>query len=190
MTIASVRILCQIDFPSVTSRFWDGSGPFLDDDGNLWRQANLADGALDTIEQAINGEAASISLRLSNMDRLSSDLAWQDYQNGEIIGAKVRFMTQDFDRYGSALSPMDVRMTGSIDDLDFDDVADSEQVTTAVTVYVVNRFSLRTLANGGVYSDIDQKARSKVLNPTAPPDRFCERIPLMIDKTIKWPRFN
>lgn len=188
--IAAVRILCRVDFPSVTWRAWDGSGPFLDDEGNLWRQANLAEGALDTIEQAINGEAFTLSLRLSGLDRLSADLAWQDYQNGEIIGSKVRFMTQDIDRYGQPVAPMDVRMTGRIDDLDFEDVAESEQVTTAVTVHIVNRFTLRSLSNGGVYSDIDQKARSKVLNPSGTPDRFCERIPSMIDKTIKWPRFN
>jgi len=188
--IAAVRILGQIDFPSVTARFWEGAGPYLDEDGNLWRQASFVDGALDTIEQAINGEAFSFPLRVSGLDRLSADLAWQDYQNGEIIGSRIRFLTQDFDQWWQPLAAPDVRMTGRIDDLDFEDVADSGQITTSVTVQIVNRFTIRTLSNGGVYSDIDQKARSALLNPTAPPDRKLERMPLMIDQTIKWPRFN
>lgn len=190
MTIAAVRILAQIDFPSVTARFWEGSGPYLDQDRNLWRQASFVDGSLDLIEQAINGEAFSFPLRVSGLDRLSADLAWQDYQEGQIIGSRVRFMTQDFDRWWQPLDAPEVRCTATIDDLDFDDVAESTQVTTTITVYLTNRFTIRTLSSGEVYSDINQKARAKRLNPAAPADRKLERMPLMIDQTIKWPRFN
>lgn len=188
--IEEVRILCRMEFPSTTVRFWDGSGPFLDEDGFLWRQANLVEGGLDAIEMAINGEAFTLTLGISGLDRLSVDLAWEDYQNGDIIGAKVQIMTLDCDRWGQAIGAPDVRFTGRIDDLTFETVTDSSQVTSSIRVDVVNRFTLRTLTNGAVYSDIDQKARSAVLNPSAPPDRYCERIPLMIDKTIKWPNWS
>ncbi|MBD9640735.1 hypothetical protein IB277_31040 [Ensifer sp. ENS07] len=184
-----VRILCVMTFPSATIRFWDGSGPFLDAEGLLWRQANLVEGGLDAIEMAINGEAFTLTLGISGLDRLTTDLAWEDYQNGEIIGAKVQILTQDCDRWGQAIGAPDVRFTGLIDDITFEKVADSSQVTSSIRVDIVNRFTLRTLTNGGVYSDIDQKARSAILNPTAPPDRFCERIPLLIDKTVGWPNW-
>lgn len=188
--IVAVRILCIMHFPRATARFWDGSGPFLDDDGNLWRQANLIDAGLDAIEQAINGEAFTLTLGISGLDRLTADLAWEDYQNGEVIGAKVQIMTVDLDRWDQPLGAPKVRFTGKIDDIVFETAGASEQVTTTIQVAVVNRFTLRTLANGGVLSDIDQKSRSAVLNPTALPDRICERIPMLIDKTIVWPRWK
>lgn len=188
--IVAVRILCIMYFPSATARFWDGSGPFLDDDGNIWRQANLIDGGLDAIEQAINGEAFTLTLGIAGLDRLTADLAWEDYQNGEILGAKVQIMTVDLDRWDQPLGAPKVRFTGKIDDIVFETAGASEQVTTSIQVAVINRFTLRTLANGGVLSDIDQKARSAVLNPSAPPDRICERIPMLIDKTVVWPRWK
>lgn len=187
--IASVRILCAIYFPSATARFWDGSGPYVDDDGNLWRQGNLVEGGLDAIEMAINGEAFTLVLGLSGLDKATSDMAWEDYQNGEIIGAKVQIMTQDYDGDGLATGGPKVRFTGKIDDIDFDDAASDDMVMSTVKVSVVNRFTLRNLVSGSVLSDINQKARAKVLNPTAPPDRSCERIGLMIDKTIRWPNW-
>jgi hypothetical protein len=188
--IAAVRILCIMYFPSATARFWDGSGPFLDDDGHLWRQGNLVGGGVDAIEQAINGEAFTLNLGISGLDRLTADLAWEDYQNDEIIGAKVQIMTVDLDKYDQPLGPPKVRFTGRIDDIMFDTAASSSQVTTTIQVSIINRFTLRTLTNGGVLSDIDQKARSAVLNPSAPLDRICERIPMLIDKTIVWPRWK
>lgn len=189
--IAEVRILCVMTFPSATARFWDGSGPFVDDAGQLWRQANFVEGGLDAIEQAINGEAFTLTLGIAGLDRLTADLAYEDYQNGEIIGAKVQILTLDCDRWGQSIGPAKVRFTGRIDDITFEKAADSSQVTSSIKVDVVNRFTLRTLANGGVLSDIDQKARSAVLNPLAAlVDRICERIPMLIDKTIVWPRWK
>src|SRR5690606_22572353 len=80
MTIASLKILCEITFPDETiARLWDGSAPYLDADGNLWRACALGEG-LDVIEAAINGEAATLSLGLSGVDQQFSDLAWEDEQ--------------------------------------------------------------------------------------------------------------
>lgn len=188
--IAFVRILCMLSFPSATARFQDGSGPYSDGDGNLWRAANFVEGGLDAIEQAINGEAYTLTLGIAGLDRLTADLAWEDYQNGEIIGAKVQIMTLDCDRWEQPLGPPDVRFTGRIADIAFEMVGDNSQTTSSIKVDIVNRFTLRTLTNGGVLSDVDQRARSAVLNPSAPPDRICERIPTMIDKTIVWPRWK
>jgi phage tail tube protein FII len=187
--ITDVRILCRIDFPSVTARFWDGSGPYIDDDGFLWRQGNLVEGGLDAIEMAINAEAFTLVLGLSGLDRATSDLAWSDYENGEIIGAKVQILTQDYDHEGEPAGGQKVRFTGRIDDIDFEDAVSGEQSLSTVKVSVTNRFTLRNLVSGAVLSDVDQKARAFKLNGNSTLDRLCERIVLMIDKTVRWPNW-
>jgi hypothetical protein len=65
-----------------------------------------------------------------------------------------------------------------------------EGVTASISVECTNRFTLRRLTSGAVLSDADQRARAAVLNPLGTADRFCERVPLMQDKTIVWPRWN
>jgi hypothetical protein len=59
-----------------------------------------------------------------------------------------------------------------------------------MTVEVTNRFTLRRLKSGAVLSDADQRARAAAVNPEEEPDRFCERVPLLQDKTITWPRWR
>ena len=56
MAIRSLRILCQLDFPSKTVRLWDGAGPYMDGSGNVWQGMVLNEG-LDVVESALNGEA-------------------------------------------------------------------------------------------------------------------------------------
>ncbi len=188
--IKSLRVLAQIDFPSKTVRLWDGSGGlFVDLDGNTWRPCVLTESALDQIELAINAEAFTLSLALSGIDQELSNVIWSDYQDGEVIGTRVRILIQDCDEFDQPVGSPDIKFTGTIDDIIFDDAATDDQILSTITIEITNRFTLRTLTNGAVLSDVDQKARSKVLNPTAPPDRFCERIPLQIDNTIRWPNW-
>lgn len=187
--IASVRILCAIYFPSATARFWDGSGPYIDDNGDLWRQGNLVEGGLDAIEMAINGEAFTLVLGLSGLDKPTADLAWEDYQSGEIVGAKVQILTQDYDADGVPIGSPKARFTGKIDDIDFDDGVSNDMVMSTVKVSVVNRFAIRNVVSGSVLSDVDQKARAHFLNGLSALDRICERIAIMIDKTIRWPNW-
>ncbi len=190
MTIKSLRVLAQLEFPSKTVRLWDGSGGvFVDGTGYTWRPCVLTESALDQIEMAINAEAFTLSLALSGIDQVTSDLIWSDYQNGEVIGVRVRVLIQDCDEFDQPIGPPDIKFTGTIDDIIFDDAASDDQILSMVTVEITNRFTLRTLTNGAVLSDVDQKARSAILNPGAPADRFCERIPLQIDNTIRWPNW-
>lgn len=188
--IKSLRVLAQLDFPSKVVRLWDGSGGiFVDLDGNTWRPCVLTESALDQIELAINAEAFTLSLTLSGIDQELSNVIWSDYQDGEVIGTRVRILIQDCDQYDQPVGSPDIKFTGTIDDIIFDDAATNDQILSTITVEITNRFTLRTLTNGAVLSDVDQKARSAVLNPSAPPDRFCERIPLQIDNTIRWPNW-
>lgn len=190
MAVASLRILCQVDLPSGTIRFWDGSGgPFVDDEGERWRACVLTDDALDQIEMAINAEAFTLALVLSGIDEQTSNEIWADYQAGTIKGSRLRILIQDCDEYDQPVGTPDVKFTGRIDNLVFSDVANANGIRSTITVEVTNRFTLRTLTNGAVLSDVDQKARAKILNPTAPLDRFAERVNTLRDKTIRWPNW-
>jgi len=192
MAIRSVRILCRLDFPSGTIRLWDGSGPHLDGNGDIWDGAGELIG-LDQLELALNGEAVTMSLGLSAPSPQLTDLAWQADAEGDVVGAGVQILIQPCDEVDQPVGDAQVRFTGTIDDIQFDEApaaGDEGGIVSTVTVSVVNRFTLRNLVNGSVLSDVDQKARSKLINPSGTPDRICERVPLLLDKTIVWPRFT
>lgn len=189
MATKSIRILVQIDWPTEdVSRLWDGAGPFVDDDGEKWKGCTLNDD-LDAIEQAINGEAYTLNLSLMGVGAADADAAWLSYTNDEIIGGIVRIMIQPCDQNDQPEGDREVMFTGRIDNIIFDDSVDGERARSMITVEVTNRFTLRRLTNGGVLSDADQRARSAAVNPSEDPDRFAERVPLLEDKTIVWPRY-
>lgn len=190
MSIASLRILVQFDWPTgAVSRLWDGAGVFVGADGEAWKGCTLTDG-LDDLEMAINGEASTLNLALSGVGSTAADMAWLSYENDEIIGATVRIMIQPCDQGDQPAGGMEVMFTGRIDNIVFDDAVDGERARTAITVEVTNRFTLRRLENGGVLSDTDQRARSAAVNPDAPPDRFADRVPGLEDKTTAWPKWR
>jgi hypothetical protein len=189
MAVKSLRILCRIDFPSETFRAWDGTGPFLDANGDIWVGAALNEG-LDQIESAMNGEAATLPLYLSGVDKDIADLSYEDFVAGEVIGSRVQLLIQDCDEWDQPVGDAEVKFTGTVDNMIFDDVVQGDQIISTIALEVRNRFDLRTLASGAVLSDVDQRARAKVLNPSAPDDRFAERIPGLADKSIVWPRFS
>lgn len=186
----SLRILFKLDFPSATVRFWDGSGPYLDADGVTWRQTILADGVIDQIEAAINAEAYTLTLTWSGIPTDMANIGWQETEDGDVIDAKVTIYVQECDDLDQPVGEPEVMFTGYIDDLDFADQAQGENSISAITVYIRNRFTLRTLTSGVTLSDVDQKARSAVLNPEGEPDRICDRIPELVDKSIVWPAWN
>lgn len=190
MAIKSIRVLVRLDFPNgATTRVWDGAGPYLDVDGELWQGVRLNDG-LDQIESAMNGEAATLFLSVSGVGAEGADLAFEDLQAGNVIGGSVQLLIQPLDQWDQPEGEAEVRFTGTIDNMPMDDVAQDEGIISTITLEVTNRFSLRALTSGAVLSDVDQKARSAILNPGAPADRLAERIPGLADKTIVWPRFS
>ncbi|MCV3209599.1 hypothetical protein OHD62_17295 [Mesorhizobium sp. YC-39] len=189
MSVQSIRILCQLDFPSKTVRLWDGAGPYLDAGGHIWQGMVLRD-SLDVIESALNGEAYTLALGLSGVPTDIADVAYQEAEDGDVIGARMLLMIQDCDELDQPIGSPDIRFTGIIDNIVFDDAVSGDNPTSTVTIECINRFSMRNLISGSVLSDVDQKARSARINPGANPDRFCERIPSLADKTVQWPRFN
>lgn len=189
MAISSIKILCQIDFPSKTIRFHDGSGPYVDGEGDIWRSCAIVDG-LDVVEAAINGEAYTLNIALSGVDPAGSDLAYQETDDGDVIGSRVRIMTQDLDEFDQPVGTPVVEFTGKLDNIVFDDAVNEDQIVSTIMIECTNRFTLRSLINGGVLSDTDQRARAAILNPSAPPDRFAERVPTLSDKSIRWPVFT
>lgn len=190
MSVASLRILVQFDWPTeAVSRLWDGSGPFVDSDGNVWRGCSLADG-IDDIEMAINGEAAALNVALMGVGAADADAVWLSYTNDQIVGAVVRILIQPCDANDQPVGAREVMFTGRIDNVIFDDAVSGDRPVSAISAEVVNRFTLRRLENGGVLSDTDQRARSAAVNPTADPDRFAERVPELEDKSVAWPKWR
>lgn len=190
MAVASIKVLVRIDFPNGTvTRLWDGAGPYMDADGEVWLGAYLNDG-LDQIESAMNGEATTLLLSLSGVDEYGALLAFEDLEAGNVIGGTVRLLIQPLDEWDQPVGAPEVKFTGRIDNMPMEEAAAEEAVMSTITLEVVNRFDLRTLTSGAVLSDVDQRARAKVLNPSAADDRFAERIPGLSDKTIRWPVFS
>lgn len=190
MAIASLRVLIQVDLPSGTLRWWDGSGgPFVDANGYIWRSCILTEDALDSIEMAINAEAFTLALVVSGIDETASNRIWEDYQAGTIKGSRCRILIQDCDELDQPVGDPAVKGTYRIDNLIFNDQATDTEVRSTITVEMVNRFTLRTLTSGAVLSDIDRKATSAVINSAAPPDRIAERVPLLANQTINWPNW-
>jgi len=188
--LASLRVLCQVDLPSGTLRFWDGSGgPFIDAEGEIYRACVLTEDALAQIEAAINAEAFTLSLVLSGVDGATSDAVWADYQDGNIVGSPFRIVLQKCDDFEQPVGPSIVKFTGTVSNLNFVDQAADTGVRSTIQVDIANRFTLRNVTSGAVLSDVDQRARAKILNPSAPDDRFCERIPGLKDRTIRWPNW-
>ena len=188
--MASLRILLDIELPDTTVRLWDGSGgSFIDDDGNVYRAAQMTDEALQNIEAAINGEAFTLSLSLINIDTSTGDAIWDYDETNTVTGSQVIIKIQALDDLEQPYGSPDVRFTGTIDNMKVSDQSTDESTQSVVTIDIVNAFTLRTLTHGAVLSDVDQKERARLLNPSASLDRFCERIPGLLSKEIKWPNW-
>lgn len=191
----ALRILCDCHLPDKTIRVWDGSGrTFVDGDGNLYRAAQFSEDALQQIEAAINGTAYTLALSLIALPQMAGDEIWDYDETTPVSGSLFVVKIQEVDEFSQPIGEPEVVFTGTIDNMAVDDqyVADEEEgdsVQCIVSLEVVNRFALRTLTNGAVLSDVDQRARAKELNPSAPDDRFCERIPGLLNKTIRWPNW-
>lgn len=192
--MASLKILVDITLPDTVVRLWDGSGgAFIDDDGNIYRAAQFTDDALQSIEAAINGEAFTLTLALINIDTSTGDQIWDYDETSSVVGSPVVIKLQELDDLEQIVGEPEVKFTGTIDNMKVSDQADNEESRSVVMVDIVNAFTLRVLTNGQVLSDVDQKERSKRLNPGAwlagQFDRFCERVSGLREKTIRWPNW-
>lgn len=188
----ALRILCLLSLPSGAIRVWDGSGgPFVDGDGNIWRAAQFTSEALQSIEAAINAEAYTLTVSLISVSQSVADSIWEYDATTDIRGSVFQILLQEVDSYSQPVGAASVSFTGEIDNLMVTDNAVDEDgggyIKSVVTIEVTNRFTLRNTTFGAVLSDVDQKARSKILNPTGNADRACERVTEYRDKKIRWP---
>jgi len=194
MTKRHIKILVRIDFPSQTVRFWSGSGPYMDANGDIWSGGGeLGSDAIKVLQFAFAGDLHTFPVWMSSLAPEVQDLAYQETQDGDVIGSKFQVLIQDCDEYGEPDGQPRVHFTGKVIDVQFNEIAgelDGEPaVEYQVGLVIANLNFLRRLQSGSVLSDADQKSRSEKLNPGANPDKFCERVPLMADKQINWPRF-
>lgn len=187
--MAELRILVDVVLPDGTIRLWNGSGgPFVDGDGNTYKPAQFTEDALQQIQSTINWEAFTLSLALISIPTATADQVWDYDEETPVNGAPVIIKLLEIGNDGQP-GEADVVFTGELDNLTVTDDADDDQQRSVIVVECRNSSSLRTITNGAVLSDVDQKARSALLNPTAPPDRFAERVPGLRDKTIRWPNW-
>ncbi|RAS16113.1 hypothetical protein [Ensifer adhaerens] len=191
MAIKSLRILCDVMLPGEDPiRVWDGSGgTFVDGDGNFYRPAQFTEDALQSIEAAINGEAFTLALSLISISQSVADSIWDYDETTSVQGSPFVVKLQILDEFEQPDGEPIVVFTGEIDNLDVADESTEDGIKSIVNLEVTNRFTLRTVTNGAVLSDVDQRARSSLLNPSAADDEFCKRVPLMRDATIKWPNW-
>lgn len=188
--MSSLRIMLEFVWPDASvDRLWDGAGPFVDGNGNVWRGDMIPEG-LDAIEQAINGEAYTLSIGLPGVQPEVADFAWLNFENDNVIGAVPRILIQECDDDDQPVGSPEVKFTGRAENIQFAEKVDGDRPLSTVALECSNRFTMRRLKHGAVLSDTDQRARSAVLNPAGNPDRIAERVPLMADKTVTWPRFN
>jgi hypothetical protein len=188
MAGSSVRILIRFDWPDgQVTRLWDGAGAFIDGDGEVWRGAGQITG-IDELERAVNGEAPGMTVTLSGVSAETAGHIWIYHQAGNLIDANLLVLLQGCDDNDQPEGTPRTVFTGFIANAVFDDQGGDDPVS-AVSAEIQNKFSLRRLPNWAVLSDTDQKAWSAVINPGAPPDRFCERTSLLETKTVVWPRF-
>jgi hypothetical protein len=184
----SVRILIRFDWPDDhVTRLWAGSGAFVDGDGAVWRGSGLIAG-IDELERAVNGEAPGLPLTLSGVSAETAGLIWDYNQSGNLIDAELTVLLQACDDSDQPQGAPRAVFSGFFANAVFDDQGGDEPVS-AVSAEIQNKFSLRRTPNWAVLSDTDQKAWSAVINPSATPDRSCERVVLMENKTAVWPRF-
>jgi hypothetical protein len=185
-----IRILCDVTLPDRVLRVWDGSGGvFIDDEGNVYKCAQFSEDALQQIEAAINGEAFTLSLSLIDLPSYAGDDVWEYDEANPVSGSPFVIKLQTVDEEQQPIGEPEVVFTGTIDNLSVADQASADGITSVVTVEVTNRFVLRNITNGAVLSDVDQRARAKILNPSAADDESCERVPILRDKTIRWPNW-
>lgn len=190
MSIKSLRILCDAILPDHTVRVWDGSGgSFIDEDGNVYRPAQFTEDALQSIQAAINGEAYTLTLSLISVSQSTADSIWEYDETTSIQGSTFVVKLQILDDMEQPDGDPIIVFTGEIDNLDVADEASDTGITSRVNLEITNRFTLRTLTNGSVLSDVDQRARAKLLNPSAPDDESCKRVSRMRDQTVKWPNW-
>ncbi|MBB4272796.1 hypothetical protein [Rhizobium mongolense] len=176
--------------PEETIRIWDGSGgTFVDGDGNFYRPAQFTEDALQSLEAAINGEAFTLALSLIDVSGSAADEIWNYDEESSIQGSPFIVKLQILDEEDQPDGDPIVVFTGEIDNLDVSDEAGADGIRSMVNIEITNLFTLRTVTNGAVLSDVDQRARSAVLNPSAADDEFCKRVPLLRDATIKWPNW-
>ncbi|MGH0001301.1 hypothetical protein ACQU0X_14585 [Pseudovibrio ascidiaceicola] len=193
MNARKVMILVKMDFPQGTSRFWFGSCPYIDANDDHWRAAGeLPESALSTLPYALAGETSTIEIGFSGVSQDIADLAYEETQEDDIIGSEVQILLQSCNEdFEPVVDPV-VKFTGEIIDLNFRKAAVDDQaqphILHEVIVVVANVFHARKSRRNAVLSDSDQKALSLKLNPDLLPDLSCERVTLMNEQTITWPR--
>lgn len=176
-----LRILAKFAFPAATAYFWDGSH-LLSSGGHLWHPVKVAGGLTDELQDAFNGQDASLTLRLMNLSPEAANLAFGDYAGESAIGGVVTFYVQEIGRDRQPMADPEAVWTAEIVDAGFGEENTGDTIVAETWVELRSLFQLRNLASAAVLSNQWHQIAH-------PGDKFFERVPHYLDKTLRWPDF-
>lgn len=177
-------------------RCWLGLGPIkpgvntLDPDGVVYEGYGQALN-VPAMKQLINGTAERIETGLSGLDNRILELAtYANVVHGKTHDIGIGIMGPDWALLGSVhwvkhyvADYLTMSVTPAQD-------IEGETVKTA-TLSSRSLMTGRMRPNWSYFNFKDQHARSALVNPTLPPDRFCQRTPLYsVTGSKTWPDYS
>lgn len=168
--------LVEIDALSAPVRLWDGVGTLATLDAKTWSgMGELLD--LGNLPAPLGLSAERVQMKLSGVPAELRALAAAS--DSEIQGRDVTVYVQFLDEAATPLDPPVVLVSYVMERLRTS--ADAAGNRT-ITLEAEGLFARRRRAPNGTLTDRDQQARF-------PGDRGLERVPLVVDRTVKWPRY-
>jgi hypothetical protein len=171
---APCAFLVRFHFVSGVKRVWTGFGPLTTLDGQTW--SGLGElGSIEGLSTAFNGTAPSGRLVVSGVD--PELIAVAVGETDDFVGQPVAIFLQAFEGQQLSGQPcaIAVRLMTS---LEVTRTADSR----SLSISHETPYTGRNRPAGGFYSDRDQQKRF-------PGDRFCERTPMLIFASRRWPDY-
>jgi len=171
---APCAFLVRFHFVSGTVRVWTGFGRLQTLDGQVW--SGLGElGTIDGLTTAFNGTAPAGRLTVSGVD--AGLLSVAVGETDDFVGQPVAIFLQAF--AGRALSgnpcAIAMRLMMSLE-------VSRTLGTRTLSIAHETPYTGRNRPAGGFYSDRDQQKRY-------PGDTFCDRAPLLMFQSRRWPTY-
>lgn len=169
--------LIKMDFASAAERVWLDHGE-LQAGGHVWKGVGqIVD--LDGLEQAVNGEAAEVTITLSAITAAMMTLARDDFE-AEAYGRAIIFYLQFLHaEHDTALGTPYPLLTARMQRPRF---TLGEDGTRQIIITSENANALRSRPAYGTYSDADQQARY-------PGDKGFAFVSTLRNKKTIWPDY-
>ena len=171
---APCAFLVRFHFVSGIKRLWTGFGSLVTLDGQQW--SGLGEiGTIDGLSTAFNGTAPAGSLTVSGVD--TDLIAVAVGETDDFVGRPVAIFLQAFNDRALSGNPcaIAVRLMTALE-------VTRSATSRSLSISHETPYTGRNRPAGGFYSDRDQQKRH-------PGDTFCERAPMLIFQSRKWPDY-